>query len=216
MQTTICIIKCSNMKKAIFFLLVISSVTVNVNGQKLKDLLYGGKLKNDSGTVIRKTDDLSAKIDTTTKKPAEPEKIAPTAATTAAGDSTMKKTMPQTDVSSPAIPATDNTVNNNSPRDNNKIWKEYMDSVVSNLKTEVLPNKKIKNGAYYVMLEYEIGPDGQVTINSVATSPENSLLQQQVKDRLTLTAPQMNPPAVSTTGKPRNAVKKYNFTITKM
>jgi hypothetical protein len=84
------------------------------------------------------------------------------------------------------------------------------------LKAEVLPNKKIKNGAYYVMLEYEIGPDGQVTINSVATSPENSFLQQQVKDRLTLTAPQMNPPAASTTGKPRNAVKKYNFTVTKM
>jgi outer membrane biosynthesis protein TonB len=204
------------MKKAILFLLVISSVTVNVNGQKLKDLLYGGKLKNDSGTVIRKTDDLSTKIDTSTKKPAEPEKIVPTAATTAVGDSLMNKPMPQTDASSAAVPATDNPVNNNAPKDNNKIWKEYMDSVVSNLKTEVLPNKKIKNGAYYVMLEYEIGPDGQVTINSVATSPENSFLQQQVKDRLTLTAPQMNPPAASTTGKPRNAVKKYNFTITKM
>jgi hypothetical protein len=205
------------MKKVIFFLLIISSVTANVNGQKLKDLLYGGKLKNDSGTVIRKTDDLSTKIDTSTRKPAESERITPTVVTTSSpGDSSMNKTMPQTNASSGAIPAADKPINNNAPKDNNKIWKEYMDSVVSNLKTEVLPNKKIKNGAYYVMLEYEIGPDGQVTINSVATSPENSFLQQQVKDRLILTAPQMNPPAASTTGKPRNAVKKYNFTITKM
>lgn len=203
------------MKKAILFLLVISSITFNVNGQKLKDLLYGGKLKNDSGTVIRKTDDLSTKIDTATKKPVEPEKITPPAATTSVGDSSANKTIPPTDATA-VTPAADKQENNTVPKDNNKIWKEYMDSVVNNLKAEVLPNKKIKNGAYYVMLEYEIGPDGQVTINSVVTSPESSFLQQQVKDRLTLTAPQMNPPAASTTGKPRNAVKKYNFTITKM
>lgn len=204
------------MKKAILFLLVVSSVTINVNGQKLKDLLYGGKLKNDSGTVIRKTDDLSTKIDTTTKKPAEPEKINPPAATTSAGDSSANKTLSPADAAAAATPAAGKPENNAAPKDNNNIWKEYMDSVVSNLKAEVLPNKKIKNGAYYVMLEYEIGPDGQVTINSVATSPENSFLQQQVKDRLILTAPQMNPPATSTTGKPRSAVKKYNFTVTKM
>src|SRR5689334_22124619 len=41
--------------------------------QSLKDLLYGGKLKKDSSGVIHSTDDLSAKIDTTTKK--EPEAV---------------------------------------------------------------------------------------------------------------------------------------------
>jgi len=50
-------------------LLVILFVSVSANSQtKLKDLLYGGKLKMDSGTVIRKDDDLSTKIDTSTKK----------------------------------------------------------------------------------------------------------------------------------------------------
>jgi hypothetical protein len=203
--------KCMNMKKIILLLLVTSSVTAN--GQKLKDLLYGGKLKNDSGTVIRKTDDLSTKIDTSTRKPAEPEKINPPVSTTSIGDSSANKTIPQTDA---AAPAADKPNNNAAPKDNNKIWKEYMDSVISNLKTEVLPNKKIKNGAYYVMLEYEIGPDGQVTINNLTASPENKFLEQQVKDRLILSAPQLNPPPPSTTGKPRAAVKKYNFTVTKM
>jgi len=37
--------------------------------QSLKDLLYSGKLKKDSSGVIRSTDDLSSKIDTSTKKP---------------------------------------------------------------------------------------------------------------------------------------------------
>ncbi len=54
------------MKKAILFLLLISSV--GANAQKLKDALFKGHLKLDSNNVVRKTDDLSAKIDTTTKK----------------------------------------------------------------------------------------------------------------------------------------------------
>ena len=52
------------MKKALLFLLLISSVFAQA--QTLKDALFSGKLKNDPGTVIRKGDDLSTKIDTTT------------------------------------------------------------------------------------------------------------------------------------------------------
>src|SRR6476646_5885520 len=36
--------------------------------QSLKSLLFSGKLKKDSSGVIRSTDDLSSKIDTSTKK----------------------------------------------------------------------------------------------------------------------------------------------------
>src|SRR4051812_42051893 len=53
------------MKKGILLLLLISSVFAH--SQSLKDALFGGKLKNDPGTVIRKGDDLSAKIDTAHK-----------------------------------------------------------------------------------------------------------------------------------------------------
>ena len=60
------------MKKGLLFLLVICGVSAK--GQKLKDLLYSGKLKSDSNTVVRKTDDLSTKIDTSARKPAEAEK----------------------------------------------------------------------------------------------------------------------------------------------
>ena len=74
------------MKKALLSSLVIV-VSVYGKAQSLKDLLYGGKLKNDSNSVVRKTDDLSTKIDTSTKKP-EPAK---TKATETTGDSIAKK-----------------------------------------------------------------------------------------------------------------------------
>ena len=53
------------MKKGFLLLLLISSFFANA--QSLKEALYGGKLKNEAGTVIRKGDDLSTKIDTATK-----------------------------------------------------------------------------------------------------------------------------------------------------
>ena len=74
------------MKKGILLLFVITAVTANA--QTLKDALYGGKLKTDSGTVIKKGDDLSTKIDTSRKKPVEPEK---TKLTLVVADSAAKK-----------------------------------------------------------------------------------------------------------------------------
>src|SRR5437773_2508123 len=62
------------MKKGILFILLTISVIININAQTLKEALYGGKLKTDSGTVIRKGDDLSSKIDTSKKKMVEADK----------------------------------------------------------------------------------------------------------------------------------------------
>ena len=44
------------MKKVMLFLFV--AFTVTANAQSLKDALFSGKLKTDSGTVIKKGDDL--------------------------------------------------------------------------------------------------------------------------------------------------------------
>ena len=195
------------MKKSILIVILVSSVIANA--QSLKDLLYSGKLKTDTGTVIRKGDDLTSKIDTSKKKPVDTVK---TKMTIVARDSSMPGLITQTD--SAAIPGASPKDNTVAPKDNNKIWKEYIDSLTSTLKTEVLPSKKIKNGSYYLLIEYEIGPDGQITTNNVSCSPENSFLQQTVKERLTLTAPQMNP--LLSNGKPRKVTKKYTLTLSKM
>ncbi|HQV60015.1 MAG TPA: hypothetical protein PLG08_04535 [Chitinophagaceae bacterium] len=194
------------MKKGILFLLLVSTLTSNA--QSLKDALYGGKLKTDSGTVIKKGDDLSSKIDTSKKKPVEPEK---TKITAVAMDSSITKMTVQTDSAAIVVNKLDN---NTVSKDNNKIWKEFMDTVISTLKQEVMTSKKIKKGDYYVMVDYEIGLDGQVTVTNVFPSPENKYIQEQVKERLSIDTPRLNP-VLSGNGKPRKVVKRTNFTITK-
>src|SRR5438874_6982546 len=65
------------MKTLVLVLLIFGAFTVQAQQkQSLKDLLYSGKLKKDSTGVIRSTDDLSAKIDTSTKKNVDTLKLA--------------------------------------------------------------------------------------------------------------------------------------------
>lgn len=199
-----------DMKKCFLFLAMIISCTI-AGAQSLKDLLYSGKLKNDSGTVVRKGDDLSTKIDTTKKKPAEPEKVKTVTVVRDSATGSVIRT--DTVLKATEDAATEPPVNTAAPKDNNRIWKEYIDSLATTLKAEVMPNKKIKSGTYYVFVEYEIGIDGQVSINNVSPSPENAFLASQIKERLTLSAPVMTP--VLYNGKPRKSVKKYTFTIEK-
>ena len=195
------------MKKVMLLLLLTSGFMANA--QSLKDLLYNGTLKTDSGSVIRKGDDLSSKIDTAKKKPVEPQK------TIIAG--TLKN-----GVKTGAVSPIDSAVTaNSSPKDNatvtkdnNKLWKEFVDSVTSTLKTEVLPSKKIKKGDYLLLVDYEIGLDGQITITNVFCSPENSFLQEQVKERLGISTPQLNP-VMGGNGKPRKVIKRYTLNLSK-
>jgi len=196
------------MKKGILFLLLISSVIANAQ-KTLKEALYGGKLKTDSGTVIRKSDDLSTKIDTSTKKPVEQNKLKMTAQ---AQDSSTTGLSAQADsASTPGVEVKENKV---ASKDNNKLWKEYVDSMVVTLKAEALPSKKIKKGTYFVIVEYEIGIDGQTAITNVWPTPENEFIQQQVKERLNLTAPKLYP-VLAGNGQPRKVIRKYTFSLTK-
>jgi hypothetical protein len=222
------------MKKGILLLLLMSSIFVQA--QSLKEALYGGKLKNKPGTVIRKGDDLTAQTDTVQKtdsiqitdsagKVATPDSgkklVAP-------ADSSVISTMDQKEniprITDTAAPVGDSNnaneagnvpkENTPAPKNNNVLWKEYIDTVASTLKTEVLPSKKVKRETYYITVSYTIGTDGQVEISDVAVSPENSFLQQQVKSRLMQDAPRLNP-VLTSTGTPRKVNKRHNFTLTK-
>ena len=195
------------MKKGILILLLIISITARA--QALKDALYSGKLKTDSGTVIRKGDDLSLQIDTSRKKTVEVEKIK---MNKTAVDSSMMKMPVQADFA--AMAGADKPENNVAIKDNNKIWKEFMDSVISELKADVLPSKKIKKDSYFVMIDYEIGTDGQVNIKNVTSLPENSILVQEIKAMLGSGTPLLNP-VLSGNGQPRKVLKRFNFTLIK-
>ncbi|MFN2458557.1 MAG: hypothetical protein ABR502_10175 [Chitinophagaceae bacterium] len=203
------------MKKAILFVLILSATTAN--GQKLKDLLYGGKLKKDSSGVIRRTDDLSSKIDTSQKK-IEPGK--PKSTTTVIQDGSTNKGNTN---ANPAT-ATVNT-NNTTPasvttksvapaKSNTKIWKEYTDSLTVSLKKELLSSKKVKKETYFFTVEYEIGTDGATNITNVIVSPENAFLAASVKQIVESTPPLLNP-VLNSAKQPQKVKRKHNFSVTK-
>lgn len=188
-----------HMKKGIFLLLIILSASTSYS-QSLKDALFSGKLKNDSGSTVRKTDDLSTKIDSNRKKPVEAEKPKPTEIKTAASSN------------SPAD--TSSMQSKNSIKDNNKTWQNFVDAVVDALKAEVLNSKKIKKADYTVMVDYVIDINGQVTISNLFITPESKFLEEQIKERLSIDTPTLSP-VLGGNGKPRKANKRVSFNLSK-
>jgi hypothetical protein len=215
------------MKKGILFLLLISSAFAHA--QSLKEALYSGKLKNQPGTVIRKGEDLSSKMDTASKAPTDSALVktpvftvdssakgitTPAGSTLATGTDKNDSIAGLTDTAAAGETVNAPKENTAAPKDNNAVWKDYMNTLTATLKTEVLPSKKVKRETYYIMVSYAIGTDGEVAINDVLVTPENAFLQQQIKERLTLGTPRLTP-VVSSSGTPRKTNKRYNFTLTK-
>lgn len=226
------------MKKSILFLLLLSSFFVKA--QSLKDALYGGKLKNDPGTVIRRGDDLSTKIDTSSNKVSDSslrsKYLAVSADSTlkaannnlnqntaarlnesnsaAANSTSTSATVTTTDTSAAVINSPVPIIAPPVATNNNMIWKEHIDSLRAAWKKDILDSRKVKSGTYYVTLSYSIGIDGQVDVTDVFVSPDNSFLQQQLKERLNMDTPHLIP-ATTSTGAPRKVSKKYNFMLTK-
>ena len=200
------------MKYNILFLLLVCAVAVQAQQKPLlKDLLYSGKLKKDSSGVIRSTDDLSSKIDTSTKKVAVPEKVKIVTVTRDSVNS-VNKGLPIADsVTTVSITPKENNV---PVRTNTKIWKDYIDSLTRNLKSEGLTSKQIKKETYYLTIDYEIGIDGLVNVLNITSTPENKFLQAQVRQMLDSNPPRLMP-VVDSANQPRKVKRKQNFNITK-
>lgn len=176
------------------------------NAQSLKELLYSGKLKSDTGSVVRKTDDLSSKIDTSTRKPPPPP-VQEVLTVDSSGATVVTRV--------PTSNPTDSTSKEPArPRDNDEVWKEYTDELLVEIKREILPNRKIKEGTYSILVVYEIDVDGQVNINTVSASPANDFLADQIRNRMTLSAPNLTP-LLNQFGKPRKAIKRQTLILTK-
>lgn len=212
------------MKTWILLLFIAGGLTAAAQQkQSLKDLLYSGKLRSDSGSVVRSSDNLSEKIDTGTRKPVQPEvPKSTTVASVTENKTTPVATPVTTDATATDSAATVTTETAAVPesaapapvKTNAKIWKEYTETLISGLKTDVLPSKKIKKESYFVVVDYEIGTDGVVTIGNVTSDPENPLLQSEVKSRLDNTPPQLAA-VIDSTGKARKTKRKHSFTVTK-
>lgn len=214
------------MKKLILFALLAG--TFSADAQSLKDLLYSGKLKKDSSGVIRKTDDLSTKIDTVQKKETPPASItvqAPAVDSAVVKSNPVAKSDPVANTTSVEVGNTDTTAvaatepaetpaaTTAPPKSNTKILKEYSDGLIAGLK-DVLSNKKVKKETYFFTFEYEIDEQGVVSINSVTVSPDNSFLLEQVRERILTTPPQLAP-ALDSSNKPRKVKRRHSFSVTK-
>jgi len=227
------------MKPIVFFTFFLLAITAK--SQSLKEALYGGKLKADTGAVIRKGDSLKIKENMAQKMSDDSLKMAQKISedsmkmvqkmiadsirreelaiekqkAIAAGLDTTAIVAAAASVGIASTTPGDPAVAENAiPKDNNKIWKTFIDELSVTIKSEVLTSSKVKNGTYSVLIEYEIKTDGQVNIVNVASDPKNSFLEQQIKDRLTFNAPQLNP-VMGTNGKPRIAAKKQMLTFVK-
>lgn len=207
------------MKAILLLVLVIGVSATSMNAQQsLKDLLYSGKLKSDTGSTVRKTDDLKSKIDTTTrKKPVEevkkPEPTMAEVLAMAGGDTVGNTVAADANINNPAAAVAAVKLTGDATKDNNARMKAYMDEFIGVIRTEVLPSKKIKEGSYAVLLEYEIGVDGTVAVVTVSSDPKADFLEDQIRQRLTLTAPQLSP--VLTNGKARKVLKKQVLSFSK-
>ena len=191
--------------------------------QSLKNLLFSGKLKKDSTGVIRSTDDLSTKIDTSTKKEAAPVAASQPAANAPDKNAAVSKGDPATSVSTIGAVAVTNTdsaavvplANNTTPaKTNTKLWKEYTDSLVRTLNDEVLKSKQIKKNTYYLMVDYEIAPDGQVTFTNLTSTPESSFLTAQVRQIMDSTPLRLNP-VTDSSNQGKKVKRKQQIVITK-
>ncbi len=185
------------MKKLLFLVLIV--ISAQADAQSLKDLLFSGKMKTDSGTVVRKGEDLKDKVDTATKKPAPvaSEKAKPASGNT---DSVKTASVPvavpapaNSEAVKPAEEAAPASPQATATRDNNRIWKEFVDTVLGSIRAEVLSSKKIKKADYSITIDYAINVDGSVTIGNIFVSPESSQLQEQLKERLGIDTPRLSP-----------------------
>ncbi|WP_276500075.1 hypothetical protein [Terrimonas pollutisoli] len=209
------------MKAIVLFSLVM--LAISARSQSLKEALYGGKLKADTGAVIRKGDSLkiqenmaqkvvedSIKKSTADSIRKEAIAIQKEKAIAAGQDTTAIVYADTISATSPEISATEKAL----PKDNNKIWKAYIDSLTTTIKSEVLSSGKIKKGNYFVLIDYKINPDGQISVTSVTSDPQNSYLEQNIKDRLTLDGPRLNP-VIDANGRARTVNKKQTLNFVK-
>lgn len=211
------------MKHLILILLLFGVVAVQAQEkekQKLQDLLFSGKLKKDSSGIIRKTDDLSAKIDTGTRKEPEPVKAVVPAAnkeqvtgvTVARADS--NTTVTNNSQSTTGVEVNDAPANAAPRKSNTRLWKEYSDSLLKYLDADILKSKQVKKNIYFLMVDYEIDVDGKVSFLNVVSTPENAFLQAQVRQWMDNTPLMLNP-VTDSNNQAKKVKKKQQLTITK-
>ena len=184
----------------ILFLIIFSfSLSVAMGQQRLRDSLYGGKIKADTGKtyVSKDTSKYVVLKNENVSSQAEP--------------GVKSKTDPNAGIVKPDASMPDSL--NKLFYAKQKVWKRFVETNTQIVTQAADDTKKVKKGTYQVDVEYEIGLNGRVTTKGVTCSPTNEFLVEQVTEFMKR-APVLAPPVYSD-GKPRVLPATQGITIVK-
>ena len=181
-------------KPVSFLIFSLFIFTFTPRAQSLKDSLFGGRLKVDTGKtyvsrdtgkyVAPKVYNANATVQTESKK-IEVAKL----------DESMPDSL------------------NANFYAKQKTWKRFIDINTNIITQQAAETKKVKKGQYAVDVAYVIGLNGKITTSSVNCNPANEFLTEQVTE-LMKRAPTLAPPVYSD-GKPRPLNATQTITIVK-
>jgi hypothetical protein len=181
-------------KKLSAYLLFVLFFSSSLMAQSLKDSLFGGRLKVDTGKtyvskdtghyVAPKVYNASATVQTDSKK-IEVAKL----------DESMPDSL------------------NKNFYAKQKTWKRFIDINTGIITQEAADTKKVKKGQYAIDVAYVIGLNGKITVSGINCNPPNDYLTGQVTD-LMKRAPTLAPPVYSD-GQPKPLNATQTITIVK-
>ncbi len=171
-----------------------------VFSQSLRDSLYGGKLKADTGrTVVSK--DTSKYVVRTNAAIRTNETIS-----SQPGEKKKAEEVYKPDASMP-----DSL--NKLFYAKQKLFKRFIETNTQIVSQQADDTRKVKKGEYLVEIEYEIGLNGKVATTGITCTPHNDFLIEQVT--AFMSHPPILSPPVYSDGKPKKLVAKQPITIVK-
>ncbi|MDP4262165.1 MAG: hypothetical protein Q8941_06505 [Bacteroidota bacterium] len=189
----------------LFFFLCLASA---VMAQSLRDSLFSGKLKSDTGKTFVSKDTskyVMLKNEAVTSKPGDKKKMETGKAETA------KPQINKVEINKPDESMPDSL--NKLYYARQKQWKRFIESNIPIITQQVDGSRKVKKGEYSVEIDYTIGLNGRVTTNGITCSPNNDFIVEQFTE-LMKRPPVLSPPIYSD-GKPRTLSAKQPVTIVK-
>lgn len=179
--------------------LALVSTSIATRAQTLKEKLYGGQIKADTGAVFVSKD---------TSKYVVKENPVITAAPVVAGQK-QQEPAPQLANNDQNFPDSLNKLYLSRQR----LWQRFITSNVAIITDEAKGSRKVKKGVYDIEIEYEIGLKGRVVTRSITCEPNNPFLLEKFTELMT--RPPVLSPRIHADGQPRVSVQKQPVRIEK-
>ena len=181
-------------------LLIVFTISLShvIAQQRLRDSLYGGRLKADTGKTFVSTDTskyVMLKNESVSSQQVEKKKTGAKTVEVTKLDESMPDSLNKLFVSK------------------QKLWKRFIENNTQIISQQADETRKVKKGTYEIEVEYEIGLNGKVVTKGITCNPPNEFLIEQVTE-LMKRPPVLSPPIYSD-GKPRVLPAKQTITIVK-